>query len=158
MLKVNIGSGLVRLRDGYINVDRDIFASPDVLGDALQLPFANIDRLLMSHLIEHFSDNQVITKLIPEVWRALAINGEWECIAPIANSFGAVQDPDHRSQWVPQKFLYFTSHFDDILNRPDYEQRFQLTYWEYNTAEVKVKLRKTAEKEPCKCPLCLQFS
>ena len=143
------------MRDGYINVDIDPRVRPDIQCDLRRLPYiaGMVDKIYMAHTIEHFTDEQVIEEVIPEMWRVLRVGGEFECVTPIAGSFEAFQDPDHKSYWVPQKFLYFTSHFDGIIHR-DYEQRFQLRYWEFDHREVRVWLTKVAQREECACPIC----
>jgi predicted SAM-dependent methyltransferase len=56
-LKINLGCGRHKLRDGFVNIDKLENANPDLLADALNLPYGDgtVDEIYCGHLIEHLT-------------------------------------------------------------------------------------------------------
>lgn len=114
-MKLNLGAGNVRLREGYVTLDANAAHSPDILATVppIPLPDASCDTVFASHFLEHLDNDQVV-ELFREVWRVLELGGTFEAVVPYALSHGAFQDPTHKSFWVPERFLYHTPHFREL--------------------------------------------
>ena len=148
---LNLGSGNVRLRESDVTLDANPLHRPDICAFVPPIPLkdASLDGLWSSHFIEHLPDD-AIPALMAEVWRVLKLGAQAEFITPYAFSHGAIQDPTHRSQWVPEKFLYFSPHFASLGY--GYEARFQVRSARHNRDEVRVVLERRETLEPCQCP------
>ena len=74
-VKVNVGCG-ERPWPNYINVDWRELPDVDVVGDARLLPFepATIAELASSHLVEHFREHELRTRVLP-YWKSLLTRG-----------------------------------------------------------------------------------
>ena len=70
-LRVNLGSGEKPL-EGYINVDRREAEGAELVADIRDLPFepGTISELASHHLVEHFREHQLATRILP-YWRSL---------------------------------------------------------------------------------------
>ena len=70
-LRVNLGSGEKPL-EGYLNVDRREAEGAEVVADIRDLPFepGSISELASHHLVEHFREHQLATRILP-YWRSL---------------------------------------------------------------------------------------
>jgi SAM-dependent methyltransferase len=70
-IKVNIGSAH-KLNSEYINVDFRELAGIDVVADVRALPFDNgsLAEISSEHLVEHFRENELRTRVLP-YWRSL---------------------------------------------------------------------------------------
>lgn len=70
-IKANLGCG-EKLAEGYINVDYRELPGGDVVADARRLPFekCSVVEMLSAHLIEHFREHQLKTKILP-YWKSL---------------------------------------------------------------------------------------
>jgi len=70
-LRVNLGCG-EQPWPNFINVDLRPLADVDVVADARRLPFepASLAELASAHLIEHFREHQLRTRILP-YWRSL---------------------------------------------------------------------------------------
>src|SRR3990167_1560889 len=152
-IRLNLGAGAVRRPDGYINVDMNPRTAPDVLAKLPALPFKadSIDAIYTSHFLEHLTDEDAI-EMMSEMYRVLKLGAAAYCVVPYALSHAHIQDPTHKSGWVPEKFLYFTPHFFVLHN--SFEQRFQLRNWSQTKEEVTAVLVKAAGGEACTCPVC----
>lgn len=124
-LKINVGAGSQRLRDGYVTLDSDPRHEPDICALVPPLPFDadSVEAIYASHFIEHL-DQDTANEFIRECYRVLVPGGELEILTPYALCDSAWQDPTHKSFWVPQKMLYYTSHFD-YLGYDHLERRFE---------------------------------
>lgn len=122
-IKLNLGSGNVRGRDGYVTLDANPAHHPHIVATVppIPLPDACCATVYSSHFLEHLTDDLVV-ELMREAWRVLVPGGTFEARVPYAFSHGAIQDPSHRSLWVPEKFLYFTPAFRYLGY--GYEDRF----------------------------------
>jgi len=151
-VRLNLGAGLTRRPEGHLAIDCNPRTNPDVLCRLPIIPFRDetVDAIYSSHFIEHLVDDDVII-LMGEMYRVLKPGGTAYIVTPYAFSHAAAQDPTHKSQWVPEKFLYFTPHFF-VLQNP-FEQRFQVRSWAQTREEVTVVLEK-GDEGPCVCPVC----
>lgn len=144
-MRLNIGAGNVRLREGYTTLDANPAHNPDIVATVppIPLPDGSCETVFSSHFLEHLTDDQVVV-LMAEAWRVLEHGGTFEAIVPYAFSHGAVQDPSHRSMWVPEKFIYFTAHFRYLDY--GYETRFAVRSLALDEArgEVAATLEKTS--------------
>lgn len=153
-IKLNLGAGNRRLREGYVTLDSDPQFNPDIIARVPPIPLhdESCSEVYSAHLFEHLTKEEA-TELVAEIWRVLEVGGTFDVTTPYALSHGAFQDPDHRSYWVQESWLYYTPHFA-YLGR-DYEQRFQMVTAACERDEVRVILRKTATLEAvCDCPIC----
>ncbi|MBB6638139.1 class I SAM-dependent methyltransferase [Cohnella thailandensis] len=82
-LKVNLGSGTL-IEDEYINVDMREIDGVDVVADARELPFpeASVSELYLSHIIEHFSEQEMRDKVLPHWYSKIAYGGKIKVICP----------------------------------------------------------------------------
>ncbi len=95
--------------DEWINLDAQLLSGVDVVRDITRgLPFmdATFDHVLMDNVLEHLSSADAIFA-INEIDRVLKVGGTAEIIVPHASSQGAIQDPTHKSLWVPRSALYW---------------------------------------------------
>lgn len=155
---LNLGAGNVRLREGYVTLDRNPAMAPDIPASVppIPLPDESCGTVYASHFLEHLSD-ATVCRLLGEVWRVLVPGGTFAMVSPYAFSHGAIQDPTHRSLWVPEKLLYFTGHFAGLGY--DLEQRFSVVALGLDAAgqyerSVRATLRKERAIIPCHCPFC----
>lgn len=111
-LRLNLGSGNRRGRHGYTTLDMNPAHEPDIVATVppIPLPDASCASVYASHLIEHLSDADACD-LMREVYRVLTPGGQATFKVPYALTHSAIQDPTHRSLWVPEKFLYFTGEY-----------------------------------------------
>ncbi len=154
-MKLNLGSGNVRLIKGYTTIDANPNMGPDIVARVPPIPLddGTVEKVYCSHLLEHLTDDDV-AYLMKEVWRVLELGGEADFRVPYGLSHAGIQDPTHRSLWCYEKFLYYTSHYEYLGYR--LETRFQLKVLTQTGEEVKAVLRKTATSEPCQCYECLK--
>lgn len=153
-LKLNLGAGTARRPDDHLALDCNPTTNPDILWRAPDhLPFeeSTVDAIYTSHFLEHLKDEDVIT-LMGDIYRVLKPHATVYAVVPYAFSHAFVQDPTHKSAWVPEKFLYFTPHFFVLKN--DWEQRFQMKSWSLTKEEVTAVLEKGDVGMPCSCPVC----
>ena len=153
-LRLNLGSGNRRPRAGYVTLDADPNVGAQIVARVppIPLPDESCETVYSSHMVEHLTSEDA-TALIAEIWRVLIVGGTMEITTPYALSNAAFQDPDHKSFWTAERWLYYSPHFA-YLGR-SYEQRFQMLVAECADDEVRVLMRKTATLEDvCTCPLC----
>lgn len=92
-------------------INLDILPGPgvDVVRDLRRgLPFGNrtMDHVFADNVLEHLYPDDAIFAL-NEIDRVLKLGGTAEIIVPHAQSQAAIQDPTHRSLWVPRSALYW---------------------------------------------------
>jgi SAM-dependent methyltransferase len=107
-MKLNLGSGS-KTRDGYINIDIDESAQPDLILDiSTGLPYSDnsVDEIIAYDFLEHIKPDKVIF-VINEIWRVLKPGGRFEHLTPSTDGRGAFQDPTHVSFWNINSWLYF---------------------------------------------------
>ena len=99
MLKLNLGSGPNKL-DGYINVDKERSAEPDVVWDLETCPWpfqsSSVDEIRASHVLEHLGQaTPIFLKVMQELYRVLVPNGTVEIKVPHPRSDSYLGDPTH---------------------------------------------------------------
>lgn len=85
--KINIGCGHIQ-PEGYINVDARALPGVDVTCEASDLPFDDecLEEIFSSHLVEHFTEFELLRKILPH-WRSkLKVGGALRIVLPDAVS------------------------------------------------------------------------
>lgn len=96
----------------WINMDQAAHPGVDVVRDIRRgFPFSDstFDEVLMDNVLEHFASEDVIF-LLNEIHRIAKPGARVTIIVPHAQSQGAVQDPTHKSFFVPRSALYWNQH------------------------------------------------
>lgn len=154
-IALNIGAGNERLVDGFVTLDANPILNPDIVATVppIPLPDESCNVILASHFLEHLTDEKV-AELMAEVWRVLTPGGSLQVAVPYVQTHGAFQDPTHRSYWVPEKFLYYTPHFDYLGY--GFENRFQAVSMvlDKGRGEVRAVMVKTETLQECACWVC----
>lgn len=85
--KLNVGCGHV-LKDGYINVDGRQLPGVDVVCDVLDMPaeLSGVDEIYAAHLVEHFSDLILRSRILPDWFDRLKPGGRLVLVAPNADA------------------------------------------------------------------------
>ncbi len=86
-LRLNLGCGTF-VKEGYINVDQRELPGVDVVADLRQLPFepGSVQEIFNSHVIEHFTEYEFRTHLLPAWYSLLKPGGQLTIICPDAES------------------------------------------------------------------------
>src|SRR5262249_33156897 len=82
-VRVNLGCGEQTLRN-YVNVDARALPDVDVVADVRALPFepGSLAEVASAHLVEHFREHQLRTRILP-YWRSLLrADGRLRIICP----------------------------------------------------------------------------
>lgn len=112
---LNLGCGDKIFKPGqqgfhhWVHADVRALVHVDVVCDFRQpLPFDDgfFDHIHADNVLEHFVSEDLI-RLINECDRILKPFGTFRVIVPHFQSQGAVQDPTHKSFFVPRSFLYW---------------------------------------------------
>lgn len=107
---LDLGCGR-RKHAGAIGVDRVSLETVDVVSDLLAVPYpfasACAEHVILSHVLEHFSVNE-IDSILSEVHRVLAPGGMVTVSVPHALSVAAWVDPTHRTGFTFETLFYFT--------------------------------------------------
>lgn len=93
----------------WTNMDQAAHPGVDVVRDIRRgFPFADsaFDEILLDNVLEHFASDDVIF-LLNEIHRVAKPGASVTIIVPHAQSQGAVQDPTHKSFFVPRSALYW---------------------------------------------------
>lgn len=96
----------------WTNMDQAAGPGVDVVRDIRRgFPFSDntFDTILMDNVLEHFVSDDVIF-LLNEIHRVAKPGARVTIIVPHAQSQGAVQDPTHKSLFVPRSALYWNQH------------------------------------------------
>lgn len=96
----------------WTNMDNAAHRGVDVVRDIRRgFPFSDdtFDEILMDNVLEHFVSEDVIF-LLNELHRVAKPGASVTIIVPHAQSQGAVQDPTHKSLFVPRSALYWNQH------------------------------------------------
>lgn len=108
--KLNLGCGF-RLQKGYINIDNRPEVKPDLVCDITEgLPYDDdsVDEVRAWDFLEHILLGKTVG-VIEEIWRVLKPGGIFESFTPDAEvGQAAFQDPDHKSFWVQNSWLYYS--------------------------------------------------
>lgn len=109
LLKLNLGAGTVRKREGYLNIDKNPETKPDVVATLPLIPAGgrSCSHLYASHFLEHLTKDQVGVLML-EAARVLVPGGLFEIVVPYALHEDAHVDPTHKSYWTPGSFRYYT--------------------------------------------------
>jgi len=103
-VKLNLGCGYNKL-DGYINVDRDLNCSPDIVADIEKpLPFedSSVDEIMMVHVLEHLGqDTETYLNIWKEFYRVLKNQGVIKIIVPHWQHENFHHDPTHVRKVTP---------------------------------------------------------
>jgi|TARA_Y100000310_G_scaffold98201_1_gene95930 hypothetical protein len=157
-VRLDLGSGpKACAREGYTAVDANPACGADVTAAVPPIPWADgvVETIYARHFLEHLTDDEVC-RFMADAWRVLRRDGLLEVVVPYALCHAGIQDPTHRSLWVPEKFAYFTAHFSAL--RYSIEQRFQLVHVAGVAVEGQgVEIRATLQKldavlSDCICP------
>ena len=108
MIKLNLGSGYRKL-PGYINIDNRDNTPADLIRDITAgLPYDDnsVDEVRAYDILEHIPIGQTVS-LIEDIYRVLKPGGKFEHFTPSTDGRGAFQDPDHKSFWNINSWLYF---------------------------------------------------
>jgi predicted SAM-dependent methyltransferase len=143
-LKVDLGSGTVRHRAGFVTIDANPATEPDIIATLppIPLPDESCEIVYASHFLEHLAQPDVMA-LMAEVWRVLIPGGSAEIIVPYGLSESALQDPTHKSFFVPESFQYYCEKYRYL--KYDMETRFRMKGIKHDSNEVHVILVKVAE-------------
>ncbi|MFA6958581.1 MAG: methyltransferase domain-containing protein [Thermoanaerobaculia bacterium] len=108
-LLVDLGCGIVGLREGWIGVDAkvppdtDRVIVADLFSGAWPFDDASVDMFASNHFLEHVPD---WNHHFVEAYRCLKPGGIYRIIGPHAGSDRATQDPEHRQMLTEDRFLY----------------------------------------------------
>ncbi len=108
-MKLNLGCGLRKLGEDFINIDNRPEVNPDLLCDITEgLPYSDdsVDWVRAYDILEHIPPGKTVP-LIEEIYRVLQPNGVFEHYTPSTDGRGAFQDPDHKSFWNINSWMYF---------------------------------------------------
>lgn len=108
MIKLNLGSGY-RPLPGFENIDKRKEVNPDMVHDiATGLPYDDnsVEEVRAYDILEHIPIGKTVA-LIEEIYRVLKPGGKFEHFTPSTDGRGAFQDPDHKSFWNINSWLYF---------------------------------------------------
>lgn len=80
---LNVGSGPFD-KEGFINVDMRELKNIDIICDIKELPFKEneVSEILASHVVEHFTQFELVNNVIPEWKRVLKVGGAITIIVP----------------------------------------------------------------------------
>lgn len=106
-MKLNLGSGWDK-KNGFVNIDIDPGAEPDVVCDILHMPFREgaADGVRAFDVLEHVPNDKRIA-VIEEIYRVLKPDGLFEHFTPTTDGRGAFQDPTHLSFWNINSWFYY---------------------------------------------------
>lgn len=109
MKKLNLGSGQFK-REGYINLDWDEKANPDIKWDLNEFPYPfednTFEEIISEHCLEHLED---VFGVIRELHRMLALNGR--LIIKVPHFSRGFSHPEHKSGFDVTFPLYFNPTF-----------------------------------------------
>lgn len=147
MDKLDVGSG-GRKMQGYVSLDKDSKTKPDFVHD-IETPWPFPDNHFIEarlyHILEHVRTEKKIF-VMRELWRVLRPGGTADIEIPSFPSPQSVQDPDHKSFWHRNSFMYFEheNRFRDALQlkTSEYIPEFKIIESELvNNWLLKIKLR-----------------
>lgn len=103
-LKLNLGCGPVHL-PGWVNIDSALAEEPDVVADALHLPYEDdtVDAIYASHLLEHFAHDAPV---LEEWHRVLRPGGV--CVVVVPDIIGVVRAWRRGMSWGGEREIDLT--------------------------------------------------
>jgi Methyltransferase domain len=110
-LKLNLGSGFKKL-DGFVNVDNQDIANPDVKHDLMQFPWPfednSVDHIVAKDILEHVGTTpQDFIDVLKEMYRVSVNGAAWEIQFPHHRSDLAYDDPTHVRRLTQTTFKLF---------------------------------------------------
>jgi len=135
-IKINVGCGLRKLGDGFINIDNRVEVNPDLVCDVIEgLPFddSSVDFVLANDFLEHIPLGKTV-QVVTEIWRVLKLGGIFESLTPSTCGRGAFQDPTHVSFWNQNSWFYFT--VDEYRDLYEIEAKFEGTVQDHITNDA----------------------
>jgi predicted SAM-dependent methyltransferase len=107
LMKLNLGCGF-RKMEGFINIDNRYYVKPDVVADALALPFKDnsADEVCAIDFLEHIPIGKTVSA-VEAIYSVLVPNGLFRHVTPSTDGRGAFQDPTHVSFWNINSWLYY---------------------------------------------------
>ncbi|MDO8493139.1 MAG: methyltransferase domain-containing protein [bacterium] len=98
-MKLNLGCGYKKM-PGFVNVDSDSRAKPDLLWNLEQTPWpwedGTIDHIVLTHTLEHLGETtEKYLSIWKEMWRVLCNGGVVEITVPHWRHDNFVHDPTH---------------------------------------------------------------
>jgi hypothetical protein len=110
-VRLNLGAGLNKI-PGYVNVDREAVAAPDVLWDLEQAPWPwpdnSVTEVLACHVFEHLGETTSSwLKIMKELWRVCAHDARVFITVPHPRHDNFLSDSTHIRAITPQTFAMF---------------------------------------------------
>ena len=115
-LRLNIGCGFKHI-EGWVNIDSEEAAQPDVVHDLEQHPWtgtdgpledSSVDEIIARHAIEHIGETIAGRKALwQEMYRVLKPNGLLHISVPHPFSWDAIGDPTHVNLLTPNMLHLF---------------------------------------------------
>ncbi|GAX37968.1 glycosyltransferase [Nodularia sp. NIES-3585] len=86
-LRLNLGCGN-KLMPNYINIDQRQLSGVDVIAEIINLPFekGSVSEIYSAHIIEHFTEFEVVNHILPYWYQLIKSNGKLIVICPDAES------------------------------------------------------------------------
>ncbi|MCX6803966.1 MAG: methyltransferase domain-containing protein [Candidatus Diapherotrites archaeon] len=113
--KLEIGSGS-KPKKGYIHFDVRSNVKADIIGDARQLPFENLeyDEVYSRFFLEHLPRNDA-KKALSEMYRVLKLDGTIELIVPNIAYFCKlfIEEKGQKKEWALNKLYGFENYPED---------------------------------------------
>lgn len=80
---LNIGAGHICF-DDYINIDEREIENIDIVSDVRNIPLSDnsVNKIYASHIVEHFTKNDLINNILPHWYNLLKESGELRIILP----------------------------------------------------------------------------
>lgn len=105
MIKLNIGCASNK-REGFINIDINESHNPDVVCDAMDLPYddSSVDYIAANMIVEHLPDR---VAFMDECFRVLKKGGILRMTTPYYTHKASFQDPTHKNFTTFKTFNYF---------------------------------------------------
>lgn len=107
---LDVGSGHHK-QPGFLGMDRRSLPEVDFVWNIENLPWPfpddSVDRMLLSHILEHVSPSKTIG-VFDEMWRVTKAEGQAMIVVPHGQSYGMLQDPTHQNFFVEATFSYFS--------------------------------------------------
>lgn len=139
LLRLNLGCGYVKL-EGFVNIDNREEVGPDLVCDILQgLPYGDgeIIHVRAYDFLEHIPMDSTI-KVIEDIYRVLVPGGIFEHFTPSTDGRGAFQDPNHRSFWNSNSWLYYVE--DDYRKLYNIKAKFKILSLENKMTDSRMNI------------------
>lgn len=137
-MKLNLGCGLNH-QDGYINVDIEPAAKPDLEFDIEQIwpvGFSYVDEIVAHHVVEHLHDLKTFFR---EAYRALKPNGTLDIIVPHHRSDAFWDDPTHVRPITETMMAMMSRKFIAMVTEKGFSNTPLCTYWDVDFELIAVE-------------------